>query len=105
MEPTPHRRSKLGPYFSEGARLLWLAMLERELWMGELRRMLSAHTGEVPRVLYGARKANVRFVAKASEVFGIDPASWLEETREDFRPPWAPPKRARRGAQPIARAS
>lgn len=95
---TDLRRSKLGPHFSEGARLLWAAIESSGKPIRQVEREMGAHTGDGSRTLYGDRPPSLTFVLAAQAVFGIEPRTWKEKSRVKFLPPAARPKPRRRRA-------
>lgn len=77
-------RQKPGPYFSEGARRLWLKCQEKRWSQSDLARELKTGTAQVSRWLYGERRPNRHWGEEIRKLFGIDPPSWDEPPTEDF---------------------
>jgi len=90
-----HTRVRLGEYFSEGARQLWLSMSCQQLNQIDVAKMLAKmrgralHRGVVNRLLYGERRPGLELALDLQEVFGIVATSWVEEPRGEFTAPAA----------------
>lgn len=82
-------RTELGESFSEGARLLWLAMQERGWSQGQLTKALEAKPGMVSRWLYGDTKPGWDWAEKIREVVGIAFDAWAMKPTASFVPPAA----------------
>lgn len=87
----PTTRTKLGPHFSEGARLLWEAMEAREWTQGQLRKELGASYGRVSRWLYGDIRLNLAVAVTISEKFEIPVEAWTQKPTAEFIVPAARP--------------
>ncbi len=86
--PRSHRK-ELGKFFSEGARLMWLAIEREGVSMNQVGKDFGMHAGEIPRVLYGERKANGLVLENALARWGIPLAAWRQKPIEEFVPPAA----------------
>ncbi len=87
--PAAKKRTELGPKFSEGARLFWLA-LEKEGWNQlAAEHALGAKRGTVSRLLYGDRIPGVRLAATIEDRLGIPASSWVMVPRRKFKIPEA----------------
>lgn len=82
-------RLTLGKSFSEGARLLWKVMTDRQWSQGELARAIGAKPGVVPRWLYGDTKPSWDWAKKIHDLFGIAFESWTLAPEIEFVPPAA----------------
>ena len=82
-------RTHLGSQFSEGARLLWVAMESRGWSQGQLTKAVAARPGVVPRWLYGDTKPSWDWAKKISGLFGIALEAWTLEPTAPFVPPAA----------------
>ena len=80
-------RTHLGEQFSEGARLLWLAMEERGWSQAQLAKSIAAQPGVVPRWLYGDRKPSWDWAATLRDSFGISLDAWTVAPTQPFRLP------------------
>jgi len=67
---------QLGPRFSEGARLLWVAMRRAGLSQESLRSELGCAKGVIGRWLRGDRLPDGTFRGKLFKQFGIRPQLW-----------------------------
>lgn len=83
----PTTRTHLGPFFSEGARQVWLQVLMRGTSQEEIRRAIGLGRGMVHRYLYGDRQVSLRVALQFEEGWGIKPKLWLEPPRKPFVPP------------------
>jgi len=83
MPIAPHRR-KLGPNWNEGARLLWLAMLENDIKQSEVRKKLRGASGNeladgaVNRWLYGDRRPTGDLPHQIEDQFGVPARAWRQ---------------------------
>jgi transcriptional regulator with XRE-family HTH domain len=83
MPIEPHRR-RLGPNWNEGARRLWLVMIERGLNQSDVRRGLKGPSGNeltegaVNRWLYGERRPSGRLLTQIEDVFGVPAGAWFQ---------------------------
>lgn len=86
-------RRDLGDQFNEGARLLWLALRERDWSQWELCKHLTGRDGEtlgpgiVCRWLYGDRRPSLRMAVELRDLLGIAIETWHAEPSEPFTPP------------------
>jgi plasmid maintenance system antidote protein VapI len=87
MSHTPRRsltKSRLGPHFSEGSRLLWGELEGRELTQADAEDELECARGTVSRLLYGTRRCGLDLALVVLAKFGIPIVAWREEPSEDF---------------------
>lgn len=89
MATRPLLRSSLGPHFSEGARLLWLALERLGLNQTEAEARARSAKGSINRLLYGERRPGLDMALRLEEAFGIPPGAWNEPPSEPFAPPAA----------------
>jgi len=82
-------RRHLGESFNEGARQLWLRMLESEMTIEDVTRAIGASRGPVSRWLYGDGRPGTMYAARLEEEFGIAVNLWHSEPVEAFAPPAA----------------
>lgn len=82
-------RTELGPLFSEGARLLWLAIQREGLLSAPAAAEVGADSSLFHRWLYGERKPGRTHGNALSERFGVPSDSWDMEPSEPFAPPAA----------------
>ena len=80
-------RKHLGPKFSEGSRLLWLALASRGLSQNAVCREVGCSDGHVNRWLYGDRGITLNFAVKLFKLYGIEVETWDAKPTERFRPP------------------
>lgn len=80
-------RTKLGPKFSEGTRLLWLACIEHGWEQRDLRALLNCSTGTVSRYLWGDRVPDRVMAEKIREIAGVPTPTWDQPPTEAFVPP------------------
>lgn len=85
----PTTRRALGPHFSEGARLLWLAMESRGWTQGQLRKELDVASGRVSRWLYGDLRPSLTIAIVVAAKLGIPAETWTQAPREPFIVPAA----------------
>jgi hypothetical protein len=82
-------RTELGPHFSEGARQVWLKMLERGWSLARTSTETGAGSGTLHKLLYGdrgvGRPLSMAFEAK----FGVEQRLWDVPPTEAFLPPAA----------------
>lgn len=82
-------RTDLGPHFSEGARLLWLAIQRESLPSARAADSIDADASLFHRWLYGERKPGRAHGSALAERFGISLDQWDTEPTEPFSPPGA----------------
>ena len=91
-----HSRVKLGTRFSEGARLAWKAMAERDLEPAAFRRQLRRAPGSTPnavtpsrfyRLLYGDSPIDAWFGEQFRQLLGVPVEAWFQDPTEPFIPP------------------
>ena len=87
-------RTDLGPLFSEGARLVWVAV-EREGGVAPVRKRLGFDVGEMSRLMYGDRRANLQQANRCLEVLDVPTTAWEQAPSEPFEPPAARAARER----------
>lgn len=87
-------RQELGEHFSEGSRLLWVALADScGGSQAQMRRRLTGQSGEelrpgvVSRWLYGDHRPGLRMVLQLKEAFGIPIEAWHQSPTEPFAPP------------------
>ena len=80
-------RTRLGPKFSEGSRLLWLACIKHGWGQRDLREFLGCSTGTVSRYLWGDRAADRAAAEKMRDKFGIPTPAWDQPPKKPFTPP------------------
>lgn len=97
---SPTRRKKLGDYFSEGARQLWLAIEARGMSQNKAELQIGAPNGVLNRWLYGVRRPGMKYVFAIQQHFAIAPESWREASRLPFVAPAARPTGRKRAASP-----
>jgi hypothetical protein len=85
---TESTRTRLGPKFSEGSRLLWVVLDERGWTQTRLRRELGTHPGEVSKILYGDREPRLDTLI-AAEKLGVPLEAWKQPPSVEFIPPAA----------------
>jgi len=76
----------LAPGFSEGSRLLWLAMRRRGLSQSALRAQLGCAGGVIGRWLLGSRKPSASFRVLLVDLLGVPVNSWDMPPRKPFSP-------------------
>lgn len=79
-----YSRRELGERFSEGARLLWVAMRRHELSQEALRTELGRARGVVGHWLRGERLPDGTSRGKLFERFGIKPQAWEQKPTKPF---------------------
>lgn len=77
----------LGDKFSEGARLLWLAMRRSQLSQEQLRLELQLARGVIGRWLRGERRPDGKSRGTLFERFEISPTAWDSPPSEPFTLP------------------
>lgn len=80
------RRTELGPFLSEGARLLWLAMQERGVTLSDLARALETKPGMVNRWAWCDVRPSTEWAAVLEDKLGIPMRSWQQKPTVDFLP-------------------
>ena len=78
-------REKLGPYVSEGARLLWAAMKERKHDQADVARTLGVSPGTPSRWLYCDRLPSAALLSKVEEKYGVPGSAWGKPPTRPFR--------------------
>lgn len=86
MHPTV-RRTKVGQYISEGARLLWKKLEERGLTQGQAERLIGTHPGLLNRWLYGERRPGLKLALDIERIFGVPAITWTVDLLEPFELP------------------
>lgn len=82
-------RTDLGPLFSEGSRLLWLAIQREGLPSARAADAVDADASLFHRWLYGERKPGRSHGNVLSERFGVPSDAWDIAPTEPFAPPGA----------------
>jgi transcriptional regulator with XRE-family HTH domain len=82
-------RESLGRHFNEGARLLWLALRERDWNQSVAERQLGVSPGLVNRWLYGERRPGLEHALLIERALGIPASGWHREPALAFEPPAA----------------
>ena len=77
-------RRRLGKRFSEGARLLWSAMLRAGLSQEALRVELRRPKGVIGRWLMGERLPDGESRGRLFKRFGIQPQAWDQKPTKPF---------------------
>lgn len=93
-----HRRDELGPKFSEGARLLWLALASRKWSPRDFARALDVSQGAAYRYLYGDRTPDRLHAQQIQKLLGISPDEFDRATTRKFTPHGARVRRSRSAA-------
>lgn len=84
----PTTRTRLGQFFSEGARQVWLQVVTRGTSPEEIRRAIGLGRGVLHRYLYGDRRISLDVAVRIESAFGIAPKLWLLPSRQKrFVPP------------------
>jgi ribosome-binding protein aMBF1 (putative translation factor) len=83
MSRRPHR-TELGNHFSEGARLLWLAVAARDGSQTVLAHEIHVGVAVLNRWLYGERKPSRQFAAIIEARLGIPASAWDAKVRGRF---------------------
>jgi hypothetical protein len=84
-----HRRARLGRYFSDGARQLWLLLLKGTLTLEDVGRVGSWSRGAAHHWLYGDRRPSIKAALVLEKFFRIPIAAWAKAPRRPFRVPGA----------------
>lgn len=79
-----YSRRQLGERFSEGARLLWIAMRRDRLSQETLRTELGRARGVIGHWLRGDRLPDGASRGKLFERFGIKPQAWEQKPKKPF---------------------
>ncbi len=82
-------RPRLGKYFSEGARQLWLAMSRMKLSQTDVARQIGTSSGQVSQWLYGGRRASLRWALTLEKELGIAASDWARTPVRPLEPPAA----------------
>jgi len=82
-------RTRLGSLFSEGARLLWLALADRKLSQADAERLLGSPQGQLSKWLYGERRPGLKWAVLIQAQFDIPPETWRLAPSRKFVPPAA----------------
>lgn len=80
-------RRHLGPKFSEGARLTWLALASRGLSISRGAALLGWHRGNLARAIYGDSLPGVELLVSLEKALGVSVSAWAQEPTETFVPP------------------
>ena len=78
-------RDYFGPKFSEGARLLWLALREADVSAADMSRALGTGNGTLHRWLYGDRRPDIDSAVKILDLYDIKPEMWARPPARRFR--------------------
>ncbi len=81
------RRTKLGRFFSEGARQLWLICGAERTNPEGLRQRLGFGNGVVNRIMYGDTRPDLWSAYRIRDVLGIEPRLFLDGPLEKLRLP------------------
>ena len=82
-------RTHLGPLFSEGARLLWMAMGTKRVSAEDVRRDVEASSGAVAKWLYGDKRPGISYAQRLEQSFGVPMVAWTQQPTVTFVPPAA----------------
>lgn len=91
-----HYRTSLGDKFSEGSRLLWLAM--GDVPPADFERSLGWPRGTLSNYLYGERRAGRDAAVLLFDRHKIPVGSWSDPPSEPFIPPAARESEGEEGA-------
>ena len=80
-------RPEKGKYFSDGARLMWLAIEARGWSQTELAAKLGTSSGQVSQWLYGGRRASLKWAVQMRDVLDIPLGAWNQAAPEGFEFP------------------
>lgn len=80
-------RRHLGQRFSEGSRLLWLALGTERLSIAQAAARLGWHRGNLARALYGDSKPGIDALVVVEQTFAVPVGAWAVEPTETFVPP------------------
>jgi len=78
-------RTHIGPYASEGARQLWLQLRLRNWTEAQLADAMLGPRGCSHYWLYGDRRPGLPAAVMLRDLFGIDPALWLQAPLSDMQ--------------------
>lgn len=84
--PIERRRQTLGARFSEGARLLWLALAKDGIEHAAAAKRLGIDRAVFSRLIYGDAVPPIAVLARVDEEFRIAPASWAKPPTTPFAP-------------------
>jgi transcriptional regulator with XRE-family HTH domain len=87
----PTTRTKLGPHFSEGARLVWMEIERRGWTQGQLRKELKVATGRVSRWLYGDIRVSLSVALLFQKTLHVPAEAWTLAPTVEFVVPAARP--------------
>ncbi len=73
-----------GPHISEGQRLLWVALVERDCTQKELGELVGAPSGLMNRWLFAEGKPGSKFIVPLLDSLGIGVRSWTSPPAGDF---------------------
>ncbi len=82
-------RTRLGPRFSEGARLLWASIEASGSSIADAATALGWLRSTLANVLYGDRLPGIELLADVKRVFGVELGAWAEKPTQPFIPPAA----------------
>jgi hypothetical protein len=83
-------RLEKGKLFSEGCRLLWLALRKRGVNVAQARIAVGCkYEGTLDRVLYGDRKPGLQLVLAIQKQFEVPAAAWTIPPKKSFELPEA----------------
>lgn len=85
--PIEETRVSLGPKFSEGARLLWAVVRERDGNQAAVQREIGCGDGVISRWLYGDVTPRLSALVKVRELYAIPVESWEQKPTRPFKPP------------------
>lgn len=80
------RRTKLGPFASEGARLLWVVLQERRTTLAELARELGTKAGVLNRWAWCDVRPAGEWAGVLEDRLGIPVRSWHQEPTAAIEP-------------------
>lgn len=75
---------RLGPHFSEGARLLWLSMEHRDYTQEDLRQLIGKSKGVIGRWLRGDQRPDGESRGLLFELLKIKPQAWDSVPQKAF---------------------
>lgn len=82
-----HRRARLGRYFSDGARQLWLLLGKGTLTLEDVGRVGSWSRGTAHHWLYGDRRPGLRAALLLEKFFRIPVTAWTRAPKRPFLVP------------------
>jgi hypothetical protein len=85
----PATRSRLGPLWSEGARLLWGVYEQRYDSFSEMADDIGCPRASLHRWMYGERRPGLRWAVKIQGLYKIRPAQFFAAATAAFAPPHA----------------